>query len=321
MSEGYAVGVDIGGTSSRAQVVALDGVVAGRGTSGGGNPNSHPPELAAKRVAEAIATAFGERDPARARHCVLGMAGCSKLSDPAVASTFHANLEQIGLRCPVTVLSDAEVAFASATPEPDGTVLVGGTGAVAARITGHRKVFVVDGYGWLLGDEGSAFWIGREAVRATLRDLQAGPALGPLATAVLGEALGQVPEAADDEARQRIHAQLITAANAEAPIRLARFATLVSAHAGDDAEARRIVRQAAALLADAALRTRSPGELTPIVLVGSVVGPGSPVGAALRATLAEQSGAPVLDAADAAAGAAWLAAYEVLGPDAPRPRG
>jgi glucosamine kinase len=305
------VGVDIGGTSTRALAISLDGSRIGRGESGGANPNSHPPEVAAARVAEAVAAAFGAVDPSSAKHCVLGMAGVSKLSDPAVAESFHGSLERIGLRCPITSVSDAEVAFASATPSPDGTVLVAGTGSVAARIVNHRKTTTAGGYGWLLGDEGSAFWIGREAVRATLRVLQSDEALGALATAVLAEALG-----AGTSDGAHTYARLITSANSEPPIRLARFASLVSATADDDPHAMKIVQTAADLLAQQAFAVRTPGERTPIVLVGSVAGEGSPVGDALRQLL----DAPVLSAADGAAGAAWLAAIEVLGPDAPRPR-
>jgi glucosamine kinase len=306
------IGVDIGGTSTRALVTDLDGVPAGRGTSGGANPNSHPPDVAAKHIAEAISTAFGAADPGRAGHCVLGMAGASKLTDPAVAGVLHDNLDRIGLRCPVTVVSDAEVAFASATSEPDGTVLVGGTGSVATRIVDRRTVRTVGGYGWLLGDEGSAFWIGREAVRATLRTLMSEREIGPLAEAVLAEALGSGWRAAS-------YRDLIRAANAEPPIRLARFAALISAHF-DDPAAALIVEQAAEQLAGQALAARPAGERTPIVLVGSVVGPGTPVGDAVRARLTERTGAAVLYSADAAAGAAWLAAIELLGPAAPRPR-
>jgi glucosamine kinase len=307
------VGVDIGGTSTRALVVGLDGTRIGRGEAAGANPNSHPYEVAAERVAEAVAAALGPADPGAAKHCVLGMAGVSKLSDPAVAESFHGNLRRIGLTCPVTCVSDAEVAFASATPSPDGTVLVAGTGSVAARIVDHRKTITAGGYGWLLGDEGSAFWIGREAVRATLRALQSGEALGELATSVLAEALGGEPEGAD---RAHTYARLITSANSEPPIRLARFAALVSACALTDPQANTIVEAAADLLAQQAFAVRTPGEQTPIVLVGSVAAAGGPVGAALREIL----DAPVLSAADGAEGAAWLAAIEVLGPDAPRPR-
>lgn len=66
--------------------------------------------------------------------------------------------------------SDIEAAFASAPGTPaDGLALVAGTGAAATRISGRRCTVSVDGDGWLLGDEGSGFWIGRGAVRAALR--------------------------------------------------------------------------------------------------------------------------------------------------------
>lgn len=313
MTEGRVVGVDAGGTSTRALAVDLDGTLVGRGQSGGGNPNSHPPDLAAKRVAEAVRDALDGGGPVLA--CLLGVAGESKFTDPGVVETFGNALRQVGLTCPISVVSDAEVAFASATSEPDGTVVIGGTGAVAARIVGHRKTTWVDGWGWLLGDEGSAYWIGREAVRATLRSLQAGERPGPLAQAVLAEALPNL-----STVDSRTISRLITAANAEAPIRLARFASMVSTFAATDPHAADIVTRAAEHLAAHAQTARTPDERTPVVLAGSVIGPGSPVGTALRATLAARTDAPVLFASDCTPGAAWLAALSVAGPDAPRPR-
>jgi hypothetical protein len=87
-----------------------------------------------------------------------------------------------------------------------------------------------------------------------------------------------------------------------------------------DPAAARIVGEAADLLAGQALMARSAGERTPVVLAGSVIGPDSPVGTALRALLAERTPADVRFAPDGAVGAAWLAALEVAGPAAPRPR-
>ncbi|MFL6123938.1 N-acetylglucosamine kinase, partial [Actinophytocola sp.] len=214
-----AVGVDIGGTSTRAVAVSSDGVVAGRGRSGGGNPNSHPPDVAAGRVAEAIAAAVPAGAPVVA--CLLGMAGASKFTDPAIQSVFESALRRVGVACPIEVVSDAEVAFAAATPSPAGTVIIGGTGSVAARIVDHRKVALCGGWGWLLGDEGSAFWIGRQAVRSTLRQLEGPGEPGPLAKAVLAEALAWTePVPTGWPRRRNVLERLITAANSEPPIRL-----------------------------------------------------------------------------------------------------
>ena len=313
-----AVGVDAGGTSTRAVVVDSAGTVLGSAYGEGANPNSHAPDVAAGRIADAITAALGSRDPASVRACVIGMAGVSKLSDPAVTAVFAAAWRRIGLGCAVRTVADAEVAYASATSAPDGTVLVAGTGSIAGRIRKRRLAGTAGGYGWLLGDEGSAFWLGREAVRSTLEALTRGLPLDGLPTAVLAEALGSSEvDTGTDAGRAAVARALITSANAEAPIRLARFAPLVSSACLDGhPAAREIVTHAAGHLVAIALATREPGESTPIVLVGSVLTQDSPIGVLVRDKLA---GSEVLTSSDGVLGAAWLAAVEAFGEDALRP--
>jgi glucosamine kinase len=308
----YVVGVDAGGSSTRAIAVGLDNKVLGRGTAGGANPNSHPYEVAAARMAEAMSTAISGLDAGAARSCVIGMAGSSKLTDDTVDAVFRRAWQGTGLTCAMRVVTDQEAAFASATTEPDGAVLVAGTGSIAATIIDRKLAATVGGYGWLLGDEGSAYWIGREAVRTTLRALAAADPLGPLSLAVLDEAVRERPEDTF-AARRQAFARLITAANAEPPIRLARFAPLVSEHVLEDRVAEDIVLRTVDVLAEMAEAARRPG--TPVVLVGSVVGPDSPIGARLRDRLGG-----VLSATDGVLGAAWLAAVDVLGVHARHPR-
>lgn len=299
----FVVGVDAGGTSTRAMAVAEDGTVLGRGRSAGANPHSHPPGQAAARIAEAIRQALGGLDALGTSACVVAMAGSSKLTDPAVAELFDGTWKRLGLTR-VAVLSDAEAAFASATSAPDGTVLVAGTGSIAGRIRGHRMVSTAGGYGWLLGDEGSAFWLGREAVRHTLGELGGARPLGALATSVLSEA------GVDPTDRPHAWRELITVVNGEPPIRLARFAPLVST--APDAGA--IVERAAGLLVEAAMATREPGEDTPMVLVGSVLA--GTVGALVRERFA---GLTLYTGSDGVIGAVWLAAVEAFGDRACRP--
>ncbi|WP_328448133.1 N-acetylglucosamine kinase [Amycolatopsis sp. NBC_00438] len=313
----FAVGVDAGGTSTRAALVDAAGVVLGTGRGGGANPNAHAPDVAAGRIADAITAALGGRDPGEVRACVVGMAGVSKLSDPAIAAVFDAAWARIGLTG-VRAVADAEVAYASATAAPDGTVLVAGTGSIAGRIRKRRLAGTAGGYGWLLGDEGSAFWLGREAVRSTLEALGRGLSLDGLPSAVLTEALG--PSGVDvrtDAGRLAASRALITNANAEAPVRLARFAPLVSAaHDAGEPAAGEIVARGAGLLVANALAAREPGESTPVVLVGSVLTGNSPIGALVRRGL---TGLEVLTSSDGVLGAAWLAAVDAFGEGAARP--
>ena len=290
-----ALGLDVGGTSSRALVRDRGGTVLGRGGAGGGNPNSHPPDQAALEVERAAAAALAGLDPAQVRSAVLGVAGASTMGDPGVAAPFDAVWARLGLDCRARVVTDCEVAFAAGTAEPTGTVLIAGTGAVAARIEQHRLAATTGGHGWLLGDEGSAFWLGREAVRTALRTLEGRAPRDDLTDRVLGE-LG----AADRKS-------VLTAVNAAPPIRLAELAPLVTSAAGAEVpSASDIVRRAAALLADTAAATRRGSG--PIVLAGSLVEAGNPVGRALRAALTEQFGVQPVTAGPGADGAAWLAA-------------
>ncbi|TCO58057.1 N-acetylglucosamine kinase [Actinocrispum wychmicini] len=308
----YVVGVDAGGTGTRALAVDLAGFRLGRGASGGANPNSHPFDVAAGRIAEAITLAVADLDPAGCQACVVGMAGSAKLSDPSVAGVFHETWARIGLGCTPRVVTDQEAAFASMTSEPVGTILVAGTGSIASRIEQRRAVKTIGGIGWLLGDEGSAYWMGREAVRAVLKLVETHVPDGALAKAVLNEALGTY-----NRDRDEIRARLITAANAEQPIRLARFAPFVSAAFGEeDPVAMDIVHRTVDVLVRMVQETRAPEERSPLVLIGSVVGPESPVGVLLRQRLQDL---PIYFSTEGATGAVWLAAVDVLGPSAPRP--
>ncbi|WP_461124103.1 N-acetylglucosamine kinase [Saccharothrix stipae] len=308
---GFVVGLDAGGTSTRALVLDLDGTRLGAGVAGGANPNSHPPESAAAHVRQALTAALDGLDAGKVEAGVLGMAGSSKLlSDPAVAALFEAAWSGAGLRCAMRVITDCEAAFATGSASPDGTVLVAGTGSIAARIENHELVATAGGYGWLLGDEGSAFWLGREAVRATLLALEQ-DAVDDLSAAVLARA--EIP----DLPRRDQWRQLITAANNARPIALATYAPLVTTHATAPS-ADRIITAAVRVLADLAEAARPADHRAPIVLMGSLVH-AHPLGTRLKRELTTRTSAPITVATEGAAGAAWLAAVNLLGNTAPRP--
>lgn len=318
MSAELVVGIDAGGTSTRARATTLDGTVVGVATTGGANPNSHPPSLAAERIADVAAKALDGNDPKHVSAAVLGLAGETKLVDPEVATLFDRAWRATGIPVAYTVVSDSEVAFASATAAQDGTALIAGTGSISVGIRAHRKIRIAGGFGWLLGDEGSGFWLGREVVRATLRALGSGVALTPLGERLYEEAVGDEVNATSYESRRAAMARLITAANAEPPIRLARFAPLVSeAAAAGDAVAVDILDRAVEHLSGFAVEARAD-DSGPVVLTGALIGPGGPLTERLRARLAERTGAEALLAKDGAAGAAWLAAL-LRDPDAPHP--
>ncbi|GGL14621.1 N-acetylglucosamine kinase [Planomonospora parontospora] len=347
------LGVDAGGTSTRAVVVTTAGDVVGRGRAGGGNPAALGAERAFGNLGLAVREALTSADPAEVRAVTVGLAGAGTLRDPAVRAAFERTVRGCGPAVPPRAVGDAVVAFAAGTAAPSGTVLISGTGAVAVRITGREPVAVADGHGWLLGDEGSAFWLGRAAARAAVR--QAGPGrpwrdLGPLARFVVRHLLPEIAgeiggaeevEAAEgagvtggaggcertagagavgsgkpvDEPVDGLADLLATAAQARHPLALAELAPLVvrAARLGDPS-AEEIVAGAAARLAGTAARVHDPAPDAPIVLAGGVLTSGGPVRRAVVDLLRRRWGdPPIVVAGDGAGAAAWLAAVPFLG--------
>ncbi|GGM44054.1 N-acetylglucosamine kinase [Longimycelium tulufanense] len=297
------VGLDVGGTSTRAVVADLAGRRLGAAQGPGGNPNAYPPEQAAAHVGRTLREALRDANPAEVAAGVLAMAGASKLTDPMVRAMFELAWRESGLRCAFRVALDVEAGFAAGTSEPTGTALVAGTGSVACRIVDHRRFRTVGGHGWLLGDEGSAFWLGREAVRHTLHAVEHRGRWTSLVDSVLSTALGDWSD--PWEARNR----LISLVNGAKPVALAEYAPLVTdaARTGDKS-AGTIVDTAATHLADLVTATREPDDASPVVLIGGLTARENPVGSALRAKLGRYD---IRTATDGAAGAAWLAALDL----------
>lgn len=303
------LGGDLGGTSTRILIASHDGTVVGRGAAGGGNPTSHPASAAAA-LGQALRQALAGIDPATVGAAVIGAAGGSALSKPEVRAQFDAAWSGAGLTCRADYIGDLEVAFASGTSEPDGTVLIAGTGSAAGTVVDHRLTRTADGHGWLLGDDGSGFWLGREAVRSVLRALDLGESPGPLATAVIAELL---PDGGSAPSPGRpgfspLRDDLVRAVNSQPPVMLAALArTVVTAYDAGDATAQALVKRAAELLTETVSRIRSADDTRPLVLAGSVAGEDSPVGQALRKAVHERFAGEVRTARDGVGGATWLA--------------
>jgi glucosamine kinase len=300
------VGMDVGGSRSRAAVVDDAGRVRGAAEGPGGNPVSHPPDQAFRALAGAMRAALHDLPASAVRAAVIGMAGVGSGRLPVVSTSLADLAVEIGLRCRPEVVGDVVVAFAAGTPEPDGTVLISGTGATAARIAGLEPVDGTDGHGWLVGDVGSAFWLGRRAVRAALAALDGRRTPTALLPAVTAALLGTAVSTPDSGVTAE---RIVHTVHAAPPIALARLAPLVSiaARAGDAVAGTIVAAAATALVADVHAIRRAD-ERTPIVLAGSVAGGDTPVAELLRTQLSARWPGCVTIAGDAARAAAWLAA-------------
>jgi N-acetylglucosamine kinase-like BadF-type ATPase len=257
------LGVDIGGTSTRALVTTVAGERVAFGSAGAGNPVTVSTAEATASLRAALAAALSGVDPAEILAVVAGAAGASH------AEPIGRTIRDAGIGCPVRVVGDAVTAFAAGTDEPTGTVLIAGTGAVAARVEDGNLVRTADGLGWLLGDLGSAFWIGREAAVATADQRYDGTQDSPLTRAVIAALRPGDPtgvSTVDGDA-------VVAAVYRREPRALAALAPLVTAAAGDPVAAR-ILDGAAAHLHTTVTRVLGDG---PLVLAGGVLRHSAPV--------------------------------------------
>jgi glucosamine kinase len=101
-----------------------------------------------------------------------GFAGAAR---PDSASFYKQVLQSLLPGTQIIIESDAFIASIGAIGVDPGVLLIAGTGSIVIGRDSKRNMFRVGGWGPHFGDEGSGFWIGREAVSAALRsmDLQA----------------------------------------------------------------------------------------------------------------------------------------------------
>ncbi|MFG1912960.1 N-acetylglucosamine kinase [Kribbella sp. NPDC048928] len=305
MSDELVLGGDLGGTSTRIVIADSEGNVVGRGAAAGGNPTSHPASAAAN-FGQALHTALAGLHAAAVRAGVVGMAGGVALQRPEVAAQFEAAWTGAGLTVAPAYIGDLEVAFASGTPEPDGTVLIAGTGSNAGLVRNHQLLRTSGGHGWLLGDDGSGFWLGREAVRSVLQALDLREPLGLLERAVVQALLPDrdEPAVAHREGYDSLRDDVVRTVNSRPPVLLAELApAVIAAYAQHDETAQTLVKRAAELLTETVARLKTSAHSGPMVLAGSVAGESSPVGQLIR----EHFAGDVHTARDGVGGATWLA--------------
>lgn len=154
------VGVDAGGSSIDC-AIERDGVATDL-HGDAANVRTCGVEGAAERIAATVESALhGAAFDALA----VGAAGAG---DTVVARALEAALRGYFPDGAIAVHDDAEIALRAGVPQGDGVVLIAGTGSIAyARI--GEEAYRVGGYGYLLGDDGSGFAIGRAALAQMLR--------------------------------------------------------------------------------------------------------------------------------------------------------
>jgi glucosamine kinase len=249
------LGIDIGATHSRARLVAGRDVV--------GEASARSASVAAEGAEAAIAALddllaqlrLHERDPIDAV-CV----GAAGTVSAGILDLFEARLATFTTDGLVLMVGDGYLVLPAADLV-DGVGVICGTGTVAVACLGDRVVRA-GGWGYLLGDEGSGYWVVRCAIRALLDRNDRRRPLGALGADLL-EAVGVTGVG---ELMSLVYRD-------PRPGRWAAYAPVVL-HSSDDLVPGVVEEAAAALdrLIDAALDALGQPPALPIVLAGGLTG-------------------------------------------------
>jgi N-acetylglucosamine kinase-like BadF-type ATPase len=307
-AEPLVVGVDGGGTSTRCLIATASGEIVSRGGAGGANPRStrDPGGNLTRALTEALLPIRQRFRPGDVTGGVFGLAGAGEAGRRQACALATEAWRAAGLAGVPVVVPDILVAFAGATPGPSGSVVIAGTGAVAARIENREIVRRCDGYGWLLGDKGSGVWIGRRAAQAALAALD-GSGLPTVLTGRVLPALQQGPPGPGRNvlAGEALAQAIIAVVYEGEPARLGILSPVVETAAREgDRVALTILDEAARHLVRTLDAVGPGGSRLPVVLAGSLLTRPTLVAERVREAL---PGRPVVACHDGAAGAAALA--------------
>jgi glucosamine kinase len=163
----FLLGVDGGATKTLGAVLDLDGKALHLAHGGPSNADAVGPRAAVAALLEtadkALDRAGIDRDAIGG--AVLAIAG---VDTPAVARQVDA-----AGRDGWIVVNDVVGAWATATGAGPGVAAISGTGSNVFGVGADARPWQAGGWGHLLGDEGSGYWLGIESIKAALRDRDA----------------------------------------------------------------------------------------------------------------------------------------------------
>lgn len=173
---GRVLGLDIGGSRTRARLVEGGRTVA-EAVTGSASLAAAGEEAAAAALGEAL----DELGRPAVQAAVAGAAGCDT---PQSRQRMRGLVQAVVPGAAVEIVHDARLVLAAAGLDA-GIALIAGTGSVAYGVAPDGREARAGGWGHLLGDEGSGYWVVREAIRRVLAEHDRGEPPGPLVRRLL----------------------------------------------------------------------------------------------------------------------------------------
>ncbi|MBZ0283179.1 MAG: hypothetical protein K8L97_20755 [Anaerolineae bacterium] len=185
----YWMGIDGGGSNLRVVITDSELNNLAQSQNETANPAVIGYAASAERIQTTIIQTLAEADlsPSQISAVAIGIAGASAVhSTPWLREIISAVLPNSH----IVPSSDFEIALVGAHGERHGVLLLAGTGSVAYGLDGAGQSAQVGGWGYLLGDEGSGYWIGMRVLQHIVRAADARGTFSAEITAAVLRVLG-----------------------------------------------------------------------------------------------------------------------------------
>ena len=164
LTRGFVVGVDGGGSKTRAAVMDSEHVL-GEGSAGPSNPLRVGLATAAAAVRDAIDKACSAASIKRHEIAAVGVGLAGVRRGDIRARMRETLIATLGIK-QIELVSDGDIALSAATNGQPGVVVIAGTGSICCGMNARGKRVCAGGWGPLVGDEGGGSWIARRALMA-----------------------------------------------------------------------------------------------------------------------------------------------------------
>src|SRR3954465_5351429 len=162
----HVLGIEAGGTKTVCQLADCHGAVLAEARRGGANLQAAGELEVEKVLHEVMEEALADNDVIPGAICLCS-AGVDRPDDARIV---RAIMKRIGYKAKCLVVNDALIALEAGAPGQPGVVVIAGTGSISYGRNERNHAARAGGWGYVLGDEGSGYWIGRAALRAVLRE-------------------------------------------------------------------------------------------------------------------------------------------------------
>ena len=264
-----SLGIDGGSSSAKWTLIDQSGAIKSKGSS---NPiDGHLYRVESQEKMEKflleLRQELGNLNPDHITIGITGLGSVKKIEEYFLKAFPGAKL---------SIGTDVALAYRSEFKDGEGIYLYAGTGSIAVHITKTGEEISIGGWGFLLGDEGAGYWIGREALRHLMTQIEELSSLDALSTSI-SQAVGGKDW---PSIRQFVYSKDRSAIAGLTPI-------VANSASNGSKSAVAILDNAANYLAELALRmeARLKSVNMPIAFGGGIASPALGIGQAIKSKL------------------------------------